>query len=156
MVEETIQRHGFICIRRSLMGKASTSASCNAGARVILLDTRGELVYVYGLGHVGFVGGTLVPIGGHNLLEPAQWGRPVLFGPHIDHCRDSARMLLEAVGAIQVKNKQELHMHVHALIQDPQKAEAMGGRAQFAIQSHQGVTVETLQYLQPYLQSQHF
>lgn len=150
MVEEAIQQFGFVCKRRSLMGKG---VSTEDKARVILLDTRGELVHVYGLGHVGFVGGTLVPVGGHNLLEPAQWGRPVLFGPHIDHCRDSARMLLEAVGAIQVKDRQELRMHLNGLIQDPQKAEAMGSRAQVAIQSHQGVTVETLRYLTPYLQS---
>ena len=82
---------------------------------VILLDSRGELPYVYQLGFVGFVGGTLVPIGGHNLLEPAQWGRPVMFGPYVDHCQDIALQLLQAGGAVQVHQPKDLATHFFGL-----------------------------------------
>ena len=61
------------------MSDKNISSVQHHSPRVIVLDSRGELPYVFGLGFIGFVGGTLVPVGGHNLLEPAQWGRPVSF-----------------------------------------------------------------------------
>ncbi len=146
-LEKTIKEKGFPCIRKSQLMKGALRSAQTRGARVILLDTRGELVYVYRVGYVGFVGGTFVPIGGHNLLEPAHWGRPVMFGPYIDHCRESARILLESGGAIQVDNQEELMVQLTELIQHPSKAQDMGEKAYQAVQAHRGVIAENLKHL---------
>jgi 3-deoxy-D-manno-octulosonic-acid transferase len=88
-----------------------------------------------------------VPIGGHNLLEPAQWAKPVIFGPHIDHCRDMARLLLEEGGAIQIQNQDELLSQFLHLLDHPLEAEQMGQRAFAVVQRHRGVTTRNLQWI---------
>lgn len=79
-----------------------------AEGEVLLLDTLGELAGVYARARVAFVGGTLVPVGGHNLLEPAQQGCPVLFGPEIGNVRDAAGLLLGAGAGKRVRDAREL------------------------------------------------
>jgi 3-deoxy-D-manno-octulosonic-acid transferase len=143
-LEAVIQEHQLTCIRRSQM---SNMIGEKRGARVILLDSRGELPFVYRLGCLGFVGGTLVPIGGHNLLEPAQWAKPVIFGPDIDHCRDMARLLLEEGGAIQIQNQDDLLSQFLHLLDHPLEAEQMGQRAFAVVQRHRGVTARNLQWI---------
>jgi 3-deoxy-D-manno-octulosonic-acid transferase len=69
-----------------------------AAYEVLILDTMGELDRVYGIAGISFVGGSLVPAGGHNLLEPASFGCPVLFGPHVDDFRLMAELILEGGG----------------------------------------------------------
>lgn len=76
--------------------------------RVYIIDTLGELKKFYFLSDVAFVGGTLEDYGGHNVLEPAVFGKPVLFGPYVDNIKDEAYGLLEAKGGFQVKNEEEL------------------------------------------------
>jgi 3-deoxy-D-manno-octulosonic-acid transferase len=71
-------------------------------ADVLLVDTLGQLASLYGLAHAAFVGGTLVPVGGHNLLEPAAAGSPVLFGPHTGHVDELARALIDAGAGARV------------------------------------------------------
>jgi len=75
---------------------------------VILLDTMGELMKLYSLGTLVFIGGSLVPVGGHNPLEPLWFGKCVLFGPHMFNFREITRLLIEASGAIQVKDGADL------------------------------------------------
>jgi len=140
-VEKVIERYGFPCVRRSQISETKPVTVLES-PRVILLDSRGELPYVYSLGIVGFVGGTLVPVGGHNLLEPAQWSRPVMFGPYVDHCRDMAHQLLEAGGALQAHQRDALGGHLMHLLENPQEAERMGRQAFSVIQQNRGV-VET-------------
>ena len=70
-----------------------------------LLDTVGELFMAYALASINFVGGSLVPIGGHNLLEPAYHSTPVLYGPHIETCGDMAKLLEEAGGGLMVQRR---------------------------------------------------
>ncbi|MDH5564217.1 MAG: 3-deoxy-D-manno-octulosonic acid transferase [Nitrospirota bacterium] len=146
-LEAVIQQYGMACIRRSQLAKRPRKRGPGDGGEVILLDSRGELPFVYQLGFVGFVGGTLVPVGGHNLLEPAQWGRPVMFGPYIDHCRDIARLLLEEGGAIQVKNQDDLLSHMIHLVEHPLEANQIGKRALAAVTRHRGVTAKNLQWI---------
>ncbi len=143
-LEAVIQQQGLTCVRRSHM--PSTVAKKN-GPRVILLDSRGELPFVYRVGCLGFVGGTLVPIGGHNLLEPAQWAKPVIFGPYIDHCRDIAQLLLKEGGAIQIHNQDDLLSHIIHLLNHPIESEQMGRRALAVVQQHRGVTARNLQLI---------
>ena len=153
-LEQVIQRYGFRCVRRSRSGQDSGVQVHNDGPRVILLDTRGELPFVYRAGFLTFVGGTLVPVGGHNLLEPAQWGRPVIFGPNVDHCRDIAALLLEAGGGIQIQNLDDLVCHMTRLLTHPTEAEDMGRRALEVVQTHRGVIARNLQLIKRFLETE--
>jgi 3-deoxy-D-manno-octulosonic-acid transferase len=111
-VESVAIALGFVVVRRSLLSRGCVPPN---GPRVIILDTRGELATVYRYAVASFVGGTLVPIGGHNLLEPAIWGKPVFFGPYTDHCAEIADLLLRAEGGRQATDGAELATHVTAL-----------------------------------------
>lgn len=151
-LEQVIQEYGFPCVRRSRLGKDVGGQTVHQGPRVILLDTRGELAFVYREACVTFVGGTLVPVGGHNLLEPAQWGRPVVFGPHVDHCRDSAGLLLNAGGGIQIQNQDDLASQWIRLISHPSEAEDIGRRALEMVQTQRGVITRNLQWIDQLLE----
>jgi 3-deoxy-D-manno-octulosonic-acid transferase len=146
-LEQVIRGYGFTCVRRSQSGQDSGKKIQHNGPRVILLDTRGELPFVYREGFLTFVGGTLVPVGGHNLLEPAQWGRPVIFGPYVDHCRDIAGLLLEAGGGTQIQHQDDLVSQMTRLITHPSEAEIMGSRAFEVVQTHRGVITRNLQWI---------
>ncbi len=146
-LEKMIHRRGLSCVCRSRLAENQNDEKGHHGHRVILLDSRGELSKVYGLGNVGFVGGTLVPVGGHNVLEPAQWGRPVLFGPYVDHCQDMAKALLSGGGAVQVGNTSELMSEVAKFIDEPGTAESIGKSAFSVVQNHRGVIDKNLQWV---------
>ncbi len=152
-IEGLIAQLGMSCVRRSQMAEKNPASTHQQSPRVILLDTRGELPYVYGLGFVGFVGGTLVPVGGHNVLEPAQWGRPVFFGPYVDHCRDLAHQLLQAGGAIQIKQPKDLATHFLRLLECPTEAEQMGRHALSVVQANRGVVKKNLELIGQLLNS---
>jgi 3-deoxy-D-manno-octulosonic-acid transferase len=146
-LEQVIRDYGFSCIRRSRTGESLEDPVQGHGPRVILLDTRGELPYFYREGYLTFVGGTLVPVGGHNLIEPAQWGKPVLFGPYVDHCRDTARLLLQANGGIQVQDQHELEAQILYLIAHSAEVEDRGRRAFEVVQTHRGVIDRNLKWI---------
>lgn len=146
-LEAVIAHFGLSCVRRSQMSDKNILSAQHHSPRVIVLDSRGELPYVFCLGFVGFVGGTLVPVGGHNLLEPAQWSRPVIFGPYVDHCRDIAHQLLQARGAIQVHQPKDLVTHLLRLFEHPAEAEEMGRQALAVIQQNRGVVKENLRLI---------
>ncbi len=146
-LEKIIARYGLPFVRRSQMNETHPIWNHEESPRVILLDSRGELPFVYRVGFVGFVGGTLVPVGGHNLLEPAQWSRPVLFGPYVDHCRDIAHQLLQAGGAIQIHQPQQLEGQLLRLLKNPQEAEEMGRQALAVIQENRGVVEKNLRMI---------
>jgi 3-deoxy-D-manno-octulosonic-acid transferase len=109
-----------------------------AGPRVIILDTRGELARAYHEAAVAFVGGTLTPVGGHNLLEPAVWGKPVLFGPYTDHCAEIATLLLESGGAIRVSGADDLARTVCAWLEDSTTRRQVGEAARRTVSDNQG------------------
>jgi 3-deoxy-D-manno-octulosonic-acid transferase len=146
-LETVIARYGLSCVRRSQMSNKNILSAQQRSPRVIVLDSRGELPFVYRLGFVGFVGGTLVPVGGHNLLEPAQWGRPVIFGPYIDHFRDIAHQLLQAGGAIQIHQPKDLLSHLSHLLEQPAEAEQMGRQALSVVQQNRGVVKKNLRLI---------
>ena len=95
------ERRGFAVARVSRDESA-------AGADVLLVDTIGQLAALYGMAQVAFVGGTLVPVGGHNLLEPVAAGAPVLFGPHTGHVAEMAQALLDAGAGERVHDARAL------------------------------------------------
>ncbi|MBO0700219.1 MAG: 3-deoxy-D-manno-octulosonic acid transferase, partial [Zavarzinella sp.] len=112
---------------------------------VILLDTMGELAAAWGLATIGFTGGSLNDKrGGQSMIEPAGLGVPVLFGPHTWNFRDAVAGLLEAGGAIQVKDEAELEAGVIRLLADPDLRARTGEAARSFVRAQQGATGRTL------------
>jgi len=145
-VEGILSAEGLDFVRRTQLDElASKAAGENLlnGKSLILLDTMGELSKVYCLADVAFVGGSLVPVGGHNLLEPAIYGVPVLFGPHVDNFKEEAKILVESGGGIQVKNQEELQLSLTSLLSDDQLRKRLGQKARDAIERKTGVAKRT-------------
>lgn len=105
---------------------------------VLILDTIGELERIYGIARISFVGGSLTPVGGHNLLEPASFGRPVLFGPHTDNFVLMSQLLIEAGGGRRVRDGEDLFETVKALLSDPEKSKRMGRKAKKFVEVSKG------------------
>ena len=142
-VEAMIQARGLAVQRRSTIGQAGRLRS--TGPRVVVLDSRGELAAIYREAVVAFVGGTLVPIGGHNLLEPAQWAKPVLFGRYTDHCAEIADLLIQAGGGRLVLQAEDLTQHIMALFSNTQERERMGRSARQVVEQNHGALQRTLE-----------
>jgi 3-deoxy-D-manno-octulosonic-acid transferase len=136
-VEGLARSRGLSVVRRSRVSAAN-------GAPVILLDTMGELASLYAVADVIFVGGSLVPIGGHNVVEPALHAKAVVFGPHMANFRDAAALLLRADAAVQVKDGAELTAALGRLLTDVPARQALGRAAWSAVRSHQGACVRTI------------
>jgi 3-deoxy-D-manno-octulosonic-acid transferase len=142
-IEKMLFHQELNFIRRSkLDGKTSLKSQ-----RIILLDTMGELAWIYATADVAFVGGSLVPIGGHNLLEPALYGVPVIFGPHVDHFKAAADLLIQCGGGIKIKNEEELYTQTLDLLKDEDKRKRMGMAAQEAIKRQSGASQKTAQLI---------
>ncbi|MGC3973629.1 MAG: 3-deoxy-D-manno-octulosonic acid transferase [Nitrospira sp.] len=147
-VEQMVRARGVAVSRRSTGSAGSMPAS---GPRVLVLDTRGELALLYREAEVAFVGGTLVPIGGHNLLEPAVWGKPVLFGPHTDHCAEVAALLLNARGGRVVEGAQGLAQSVRELLDHSDALERMGLAAKQVVADNQGALQRSAEIIATFL-----
>ncbi len=122
--------------------------SIGSGPRVIILDTRGELARAYHEAAVAFVGGTLVPVGGHNLLEPAGWGTPVLFGPYTDHCAEIAVLLLESGGAVRVADAEDLARTICGWLDDPAAGRRIGEAARRTVVDNQGALQRSVELIE--------
>ena len=105
---------------------------------VVLLDAVGLLAHCYPLAVGAFVGGSLVPAGGHNVLEPARAGRAVLFGPHTEHVGEIAERLVTGGAAMRVSSAEMLGVAFDYLLSEPERAREMGRRARVLAQSGQG------------------
>lgn len=105
---------------------------------MLLLDTLGELLYFYAAADVAFVGGSLAPIGGHNLLEPAALGLPVLTGPNNSNGEDVARLLLECGAAEIVLDGATLGARVAELLSNRALRVEMGNRGRAAVDRNRG------------------
>jgi 3-deoxy-D-manno-octulosonic-acid transferase len=121
--------------------------SRSIAGRVFLLDTIGELAALYSLATVAFVGGSLVERGGHNILEAAQYGIPVLVGPHTENFRDIVNLFRDA-GALRVVGPAELPLTLTELAEDEAQRQAMGQRALETLRAHRGATQRTVEALE--------
>jgi 3-deoxy-D-manno-octulosonic-acid transferase len=131
-IEAILAREGLTYMKRT--GKTSYN-----GEQVMVLDTVGELRNVYAVADVAFVGGTLLPYGGHNPLEPASFGVPILFGPHVNNIRTDADELIEQQCAIIVRNNEEFAAAVTSLLRDHRKRRRMGSNARAVLERRQGI-----------------
>lgn len=116
-------------------------------AEVIVADVLGILGRLYAVADVAFVGGSLVPCGGHNPLEPAALERPVLFGPHMSDFSAIAKSLVASGGAVQVRDGDDLYEHIVELFQDERRLKDIGKRAVGVFEKNKGATDETLAIL---------
>jgi 3-deoxy-D-manno-octulosonic-acid transferase len=123
---------------------AGGTAALPDGAAVVLLDVMGPLAHCYGLGAAAFVGGTLVPIGGHNVLEPARAATPVLVGPHTATVEDVVTRILAAGGGRRVRSAEDLVAALRAILDDPDAGREMGRRAREAIAVGEGALARHL------------
>jgi 3-deoxy-D-manno-octulosonic-acid transferase len=145
-VESLVSAQGLRVVRRSRVGASD-------GAEVILLDSVGELAGLYAVADVIFVGGSLVPVGGHNVIEPARHAKPIVFGPHMTNFREAAALLLAAGGGVQVRDAAELGAAVRRLLEDQATRRRLGSAAWGAVQAHQGACVRTVAALEGLLET---
>lgn len=131
-VFQLCQREGFATVRRS------SGEPVVAQTQVLLGDTMGELLFLYALADIAFVGGSLVPNGGHNLLEPAALAKPVLSGPHLFNFLEIAAKLREAAALEEVEDAQGLALTVQRLFELPQDAQRMAAAGLNVMQLNQG------------------
>jgi 3-deoxy-D-manno-octulosonic-acid transferase len=145
-VMKLVAASGVAGIRRSALsgGRATESP-------VIVLDTVGELAQLYSIADVVFVGGSLQALGGHNMLEPALRGKPVLFGPHTSNFREAATMLVDAGGGVVVRDAAELGTQLQRLLADPALRARQGAAAREAAASRHGACRTTLDLVARYL-----
>jgi len=131
-VFELCQQQGFNTIRRS------TGEAVSASTSVLLGDTMGELLFLYALADSAFVGGSLVPNGGHNLLEPAALGKPVLSGPHLFNFLEIAALMRSAKALQEVDDAQGLALAVQRLFELPRDAQRMAEAGLNVMRANQG------------------
>ncbi|MGE5308091.1 MAG: 3-deoxy-D-manno-octulosonic acid transferase [Deltaproteobacteria bacterium] len=153
-VAEQVREAGFTPVRISELSAAhGTTGNERTGNEVFLLDTVGKLMYFYAIADIVFVGGSLVPTGGHNILEPASLGKPVLFGPHTFNFKDIVALFLSHNAALRVDDGAALTREISALLADQARAGALGAAARGLITGNQGATVRNKEAIKSHTRS---
>ncbi len=144
-VRNTIEEHAFSCVSRS------DRQSCSGDVEVFLLDTMGELPAFYAASDIAFVGGSLVPVGGHNLLEPAALGLPVVIGPHVFNAQELVDLFVTQGACQMVRDVDELARSVASLLADPPGARRQGILARDLVQANRGALDRLMRLIEPLL-----
>ena len=129
--------------------RRSSGVLPDVATQVVLVDSVGELASFYASADVAFVGGSLVPIGGHNLLEPASLGLPVLTGPYQANGQDIARLMLQQGAALQVADRHELAAALTRLLADPEERQRIGAIGRHIVESNRGSVARLLELIEP-------
>jgi 3-deoxy-D-manno-octulosonic-acid transferase len=114
---------------------------------IMIVDTLGEMLKLYAVSELVFVGGSLVPVGGHNVLEASLMKKPVLFGPYMQNFKEIARLVRAAHGGLQVKDSDDLYRQMKVLLENPTEAERIGDNGRYLLQENQGATERTLKVI---------
>ena len=146
-VAATVAAAGLRFARRS--GEGGIDEAADASVRVLLGDSMGEMAAWYAAADIAFVGGSLRPLGGQNLIEPCALGCPVLVGPHTWNFREAAEQAVAAGAALRVADASELGRSVAELLADPVRRATMAEAGRVFAQAHRGATERTLQALLP-------
>ena len=128
----------------------STLATLNRALQpgeVMVVDTLGEMLKFYALADMVFVGGSLVNIGGHNLLEASLLKKPVLYGSHMQNFKEIARLVRAAHAGLQVTNTDELYLQMRILLENPDEARLIGENGHHLLEANRGATQRTLQQI---------
>ena len=143
LIRERTQKSGFAVVSRT------EDRPCSADTQVFLCDTMGELPMFYAASDIAFVAGSLVPVGGHNLLEPAALAKPVISGPHVFNAQDIADMFLAHNACRIVENADELATAVAELLDNPEQASQLGRNGYEIVGSNRGSLDRLLVLLEP-------
>jgi len=138
-VERLARDSGFVTARRS-----DLPIDTEPRADVVVLDTIGELAQLYQLATVVFVGGSLVDHGGHNILEPAVFGKPILFGPHMQNFKEIVDAFVGNDAAVQVGSERDLEQAMVSLATDPVRRAKLGAAARALVEANRGAKDKTL------------
>jgi 3-deoxy-D-manno-octulosonic-acid transferase len=134
--------------RRDLVLNGTGNAPLSEAGSVLLLDSIGELAGLYRLADAVFVGGSLVPAGGHNILEPAAFGKVPIYGPSMENFREMAARFLAAGAAIQVDSAEDLGAAWTGVLGEPERAARMGTSARELVDQSRGATERVLEYIE--------
>lgn len=146
-VARKLQRSGVHFVRRSSISGTQDSSLELPG--VLLLDTVGELASVFRLANVAFIGGSIAPRGGHNILEPAAAGIPIVIGPYMQNFEAVVRDFLGADALVQIQREDQLLPALRGLLLDPTRAEDLGKRARKVVEQHRGASTAIADQLIP-------
>lgn len=147
-VHDLIRKQGFNSVSRT------QQSPCKPETEVFLGDTMGEVILFYAASDIAFVGGSLVPIGGHNLLEPAALGVPIITGPHVFNAQDIADRFLENDACHMIADVPELVETVGGLLSNPEEARELGGRGLDILNSSRGALRRLLDVIKPLLRAE--
>jgi 3-deoxy-D-manno-octulosonic-acid transferase len=139
-VDTLARQAGFRTVRRT-----SLEIDAELRADVVVLDTIGELAHVYQLATAVFVGGSLVDMGGHNILEPAVLGKAIVFGPHMQNFAEIAASFCDARAAIQVKTARELEDVLIDILSNRERRERLGTAARGLVEANRGASARSLE-----------
>jgi len=146
LVENSARSLGFT------VGTRSADRVPSSAHQVFVIDAMGELMPFYAAADLAFVGGSLVPIGGHNVLEPAALSTPVLVGPHTFNFEEITLTLIQEGGAARIHSAEELGAAVQQLLRDPPRRESMGRIARVVFDSERGAVKRVMGIIDDLLQ----
>jgi 3-deoxy-D-manno-octulosonic-acid transferase len=138
-VERLARDAGFVTIRRTEL-----PIDAEPRADVVVLDSIGELAQIYQLATAVFVGGSLVDHGGHNILEPAIFGKAIIFGPHMQNFKEIADTFLANGAAVQIQSDRELEEALLGFLSDPVRRARLGAAARALVEANRGAKDKTL------------
>ena len=121
-------------------------------ANVILVDGVGMLFDLYGLGDLIFCGGSLVPLGGQNILEPVAWGKPVFYGPHMDNFLQASQLLERAGCGIRVRDREELLVQLRYFLANPEELDGMGSKGQAVLRDRNQIAIKQAELVREVLE----
>lgn len=147
-VRNRIEQAGFPLVSRT------QGIACGRDTQVFLGDTMGEVPLFYAASDIAFVGGSLAPVGGHNLLEPAAYGLPIITGPHLFNAQEVAKILIDSGACCVVENASELSSSVARLLHNSEEARQMGDRGIAVLEQNRGSLKRLLILLEPLLEPQ--
>lgn len=143
-VRSVVRGSGLECRYRSDLTDAASLQSTN---EVMVVDTIGELLDLYTIADLVFIGGTLVPVGGHNLLEAALVGKPVVFGPYVQNFKEISKKLMNSGAGIMVSEAKDFEDTTVKLLRDSVRRGAMGTAGQTLILENSGAVIRTLEQI---------
>ena len=143
-IEGLIKRLGFTPIRFSKLNANRSTLSAN---NIVILDTIGSLKKIYSISKVVFIGGSLVKKGGQNMIEPAAFGKPVLFGTHLFNFQDIAEIFLKKRGAVSVSGFEDLVKQLNVILSDKEFSDELSKNAVEVVRSNIGATEATFKFI---------
>lgn len=143
-IEKLIRRYNLQTLRISQLNLSSITYHPSP---IFILDTIGQLLSFYAIADIVFVGGSLVKKGGHNILEPALFEKPILFGPYMFNFRDIADLFLTEGAVCMIDGQKELSKKIRFLLSNPSEIETMGKKARQLIMENQGATARNIQLI---------